>query len=133
MSKKRARLPQVCVCVPSGAMVHADFAISLAHMMTYPTPAETSLLNVKSSLITSGRNACVEQVLETLLSHNKDIVGASYFRVVADEETGTEKSEDYVFCEMARKAGYQVWCDVDLTKEIGHIGQQIFKVQQVEK
>ena len=33
-------------------------------------------------------------------------------------------SEDYNFCKKAEKAGYKIWCDVDLTFDIGHIGQQ---------
>lgn len=33
-------------------------------------------------------------------------------------------SEDYNFCGKATKAGYRIWCDLDLTREIGHIGSQ---------
>jgi hypothetical protein len=32
--------------------------------------------------------------------------------------------EDYFFCAMARAAGFKVWLDVDLSSQIGHIGQQ---------
>lgn len=33
-------------------------------------------------------------------------------------------SEDYQFCMKAIKAGYKIWCDMDVTREIGHIGSQ---------
>lgn len=33
-------------------------------------------------------------------------------------------SEDYAFCNKARQAGYQIWCDLPLTGRIGHIGQK---------
>jgi hypothetical protein len=32
-------------------------------------------------------------------------------------------SEDYNFCRKARFAGYQLWCDLDLTWQIRHIGE----------
>ena len=34
--------------------------------------------------------------------------------------------EDYFFCAMARAAGFKIWLDVNLTEQIGHIGQQIW-------
>jgi hypothetical protein len=36
--------------------------------------------------------------------------------------------EDYYFCEQAQKAGFDVWCDGDLSREVGHIGQKIYKL-----
>jgi cellulose synthase/poly-beta-1,6-N-acetylglucosamine synthase-like glycosyltransferase len=33
-------------------------------------------------------------------------------------------SEDYNFCRKARKAGFQIWCDLDLTFQMAHIGEQ---------
>jgi len=33
-------------------------------------------------------------------------------------------SEDYNFCRKARRAGYQIWCDLDLTWQMAHIGEQ---------
>lgn len=36
------------------------------------------------------------------------------------------RGEDDYFCDMARKAGFQVFVDQDLSKEIGHIGDFIY-------
>jgi hypothetical protein len=37
-------------------------------------------------------------------------------------ELNLEIGEDIFFCQQAQKAGYQVWCDQDLSKETSHIG-----------
>lgn len=33
-------------------------------------------------------------------------------------------TEDIYFCNNARQAGFKVWCDMDLTREVYHLGQQ---------
>ncbi len=38
--------------------------------------------------------------------------------------------EDYHFCERARIAGFTIWCDGDLSRELGHIGLEIHKLNQ---
>lgn len=51
-----------------------------------------------------------------------------YFRTLFREETpekpALEYGEDYVFCSMARTAGYRIWLDAHLSKEIGHIAEK---------
>jgi hypothetical protein len=34
------------------------------------------------------------------------------------------ESEDYGFCDLAREAGYELWCDLDLSHELVHHGDQ---------
>ena len=36
-------------------------------------------------------------------------------------------SEDQAFCALAKKSGYNIHCDLDLSQEIGHIGRTVFK------
>jgi hypothetical protein len=36
------------------------------------------------------------------------------------------QSEDVSFCFKAREYGYHVWCDIDLSQRIAHIGQHAF-------
>jgi hypothetical protein len=43
------------------------------------------------------------------------------------------EGEDYYFCRVAREAGFSVWLDVDLTMQIGHIGQQVFQIPNHEE
>ena len=38
-----------------------------------------------------------------------------------------DQSEDVGFCTKARAAGLKIWCDADLSAEIGHIGTCIYK------
>lgn len=192
------RLPKVVVLIPSSDMFKADMAMSLAGMTAYSMyGASIALINEKSSMITKARNSLVQKALDLgaewllfvdsdmafpadallrLLSHEKDIVGATYAKRVPPYETlghflgearqlegglieadfmpggfmlinadvfrsmtdPTRKqqfwyredyadevmSEDYVFCRSARAAGYQIWCDLDLTAQITHIGEQ---------
>ena len=55
-----------------------------------------------------------------------------YFRFESNEESGDIIGEDYIFCDRARAAGFRVWCDPALSHEIGHIGQQVFKIPLVK-
>lgn len=188
--------PTVAIGIPSGDMVHADFAMRLATLCLNPG-ARTCIINAKSSLVALGRNQCVEaaklagathllfldsdmlfpiDTMTRLLRHNKDIVGAAYSQRVApfhplgvtqegehmhvtsglrrmkiiptgcllinlkifdklakpwfNTRVEGEKilGEDYYFCEQAHKAGFEIWCDGDLSREVGHIGQKIYQL-----
>ena len=44
-----------------------------------------------------------------------------------DEVGKSTLGEDTIFCRDARKRGYRVWCDTDLTKQIAHIGESFYK------
>ena len=186
--------PLVAIGIPSGDMVHADFAMRLATMCLAPG-ARAFIINAKSSLVMVGRNQIVEaarlakathllfldsdlvfpaDTLSQLLRHNKDIVGGLYVQRVPPHlplgmtldgkhenitsglkqmlvmPTGClllrlsafdklpkpwfntrvegEKimGEDFAFCEQARNAGFEIWCDGDLSCNIAHIGQKTF-------
>jgi hypothetical protein len=188
----------VAIAIPSGDMVHADFAVRLATMCLNPG-ARTCIINAKSSLVALGRNQCAEaaklagathmlfldsdmvfpiDTMARLLKHNKEIVVAVYSQRAAPFHplgvtyegehvhvisglkrmriipTGClmirmsvfdklpkpwfttkiegEKimGEDYYFCEQAQKAGFAIWCDGDLSREVGHIGQRVYHIGQ---
>lgn len=44
-----------------------------------------------------------------------------------DHENGKSVSEDVYFCRKARASGLKLWCDVDLSKQIGHVGSYIYR------
>ena len=46
------------------------------------------------------------------------------------DDLGRDVGEDYTFCKRARDAGYSVWVDIDLTKEVKHIGEWAFSPQE---
>lgn len=54
-----------------------------------------------------------------------DTLKKPYFRFEYNETNGNITGEDYTFCDRVREAGFRIWCDAALSKEIGHIGQQI--------
>lgn len=97
---------RVAICVPSGDMVHADFAMSLA-ALAFTARVPIAILNAKGSLVVTNRNTLVEQAAQLdcewllfldsdllfprdtiaqLLAHGKDIVGATYCKRVAPFE-----------------------------------------------
>lgn len=45
-------------------------------------------------------------------------------------DAGGDIGEDLMFCRALRRAGYEIFIDHDLSKEIGHVGQQIFRTVQ---
>ena len=191
--------PKVAICFPSGDMVHADFALSLAGMVNSTGGLETPIVSAKSSIVAQARNNGVDmargfgadyllfldsdmvfprETLVRLLGHRRDIVGATYvkrtpphdllganlyldrpphpsgliemrhlptgclmikmsvfdaltkpyFRFLYDEASGEIIGEDYNFCDRARAAGFEIWCDPSLSFEIGHIGSQVCRL-----
>lgn len=196
-----AELPRVAIAVPSGGMVHADFALSLAGLAHECGAMRLHIFSNMASIVAEGRNngvACAQEVgadfllfldsdmtfprntLRRLLGHARDVVGATYstrgspfkelgvtlqpkpadappglmemtrmptgcllirmavferlskpyFRFGVDEACGGLIGEDYLFCDRVRDSGLRIWCDVALSHEIGHIGQQIHKLPQ---
>lgn len=43
-----------------------------------------------------------------------------YFRFVPDEALGMSRGADFEFCASVQEVGYDVWCDWETSKQIGH-------------
>ena len=195
-----AKRPHVAISVPSGDVVQADFALSLAGMCHESSEFALSIFSNKSSIVAVARNmgvamaeeAAVDALLfldsdmtfpratlRRLFAHDLEVVGATYakrvppfqalgsalprqpedaphgliemtriptgcllirmsvferltkpyFRFGVDESRGDILGEDYLFCDTVRRAGIRVWCDSALSREMGHIGQQIRRLE----
>lgn len=48
--------------------------------------------------------------------------------VHGNDPSETDVGEDTQFCWNARAAGFKIWCDVALSREIGHVGKQIVRI-----
>lgn len=195
-------MTKLAIGIPSGDMVHTDFAMSLTSMIAFTLMNCKDLeivgvINEKTSLVHKSRNSIVRQaealgankllfldsdmafpidLIKELLYSGEKIIGCDYMRrrppyhslakdkdgkpfpidmqgVREAKEIGTGCllidmsvfaklskpyfdteydpasddfiSEDYKFCAKARLAGYQIWCDLDLSNIIGHCGQTI--------
>ena len=193
----------IAVCIPSGEMVHADFMLSVLHLVQHTRVAghRVSIVNSKSSLITQSRNLAVNAAREAgaewlmfldsdmvfppetiarLMAHGEAIVGATYprkgwplafigtrldgrplsladtglieagrlptgclliqarvfeslrapyFRCGYDEAAGTVLGEDFWFSERVRSLGFSLWCDLQLSRQIEHLGIYRFNLK----
>lgn len=188
----------IAICLPMGQSPSPHFAMSLA-AVTYVTRTRLMLMRGHSSMSAAKSRNIVLEKLETieqgtgtradwtvwfdddmifpsntiarLLSHNKEIVGASYLRrtepydllgvpegsnikysnegiapfrrlpagcilirrdvfdKVGKWAITNELGEDSIFCDRARDEGFGVWCDLELTKEVKHVGEKILEVE----
>jgi hypothetical protein len=53
-------------------------------------------------------------------------IDAPWFPLTWHEQTDSWHGEDMGFCSKAIDSGFDVWCDIDLSVNIGHLGQQEF-------
>ena len=51
-----------------------------------------------------------------------------WFQTTYDYEYEYHNGEDVFFCEQARDRGYDIWVDMDLSKQIGHVGSKDYKL-----
>lgn len=51
-----------------------------------------------------------------------------FFRYETDLKNAHVRGEDFVFSEMVRASGVELWCDVDLSREIGHIYNYVLQI-----
>ena len=73
--------------------------------------------------------------IEIELRHNKDLM--KWVTECSNQKWRPDPKypyigDDYAFCLKARRFGYKVWCDFDLTYMIGHIGEQVVAAQRPE-
>lgn len=48
------------------------------------------------------------------------------------KEDGSLIPEDVYFCQAVRKAGMDLWCDMELSLMVGHVGTKVYQVKDAE-
>jgi hypothetical protein len=97
----------------------------------FPNPGFTGMMGQPGNfqeLVTDENSPPMQEV--DVLPHGCVMVHRSVYEKVAQPhylqefvpELNLEIGEDIYFCRKAKDAGFQVWCDHDLSKEIAHIG-----------
>ena len=97
----------------------------------FPNPGFTGMMGQPGSfteLVTDDNSPAMQDV--DVLPHGCVMVHRSVYEKMPqphyiqdfDANLNLEIGEDIYFCRKAREAGFQVWCDHELSKEIAHIG-----------
>lgn len=97
----------------------------------FPNPGFTGMMGQPGNfreLITDDNSPALEDV--DVLPHGCVLVHRSVYEKIPQphylqeyvEELNLEIGEDIYFCRKARDAGFNVWCDHELSREISHIG-----------
>jgi len=97
----------------------------------FPNPGFTGMMGQPGSfteLVTDDKSPAMQDV--DVLPHGCVMVHRSVYEKMPqphyiqdfDANLNLEIGEDIYFCRKAREAGFQVWCDHELSKEISHIG-----------
>lgn len=59
-----------------------------------------------------------------------DHIPSPHFPLIWHPPTSTWQGEDMGFCQALTTNGFEIWCDLDLSRIIGHLGVQEFRVNQ---
>lgn len=59
-----------------------------------------------------------------------DHVPSPHFPLIWHAPTSTWQGEDMGFCQLLTANGFEIWCDLDLSRLVGHLGVQEFYVNQ---
>lgn len=97
----------------------------------FPNPGFTGMMGQPGSfteLVTDDSSPAMQDV--DVLPHGCVMVHRSVYEKIPqphyiqdfDANLNLEIGEDIYFCRKAREAGFQVWCDHELSREIAHIG-----------
>lgn len=97
----------------------------------FPNPGFTGMMGKPgafSELVTDDNSPAMQEV--DVLPHGCVMVHRSVYERTPQPhyiqdyvtELNLEIGEDIYFCQKAKDAGFQVWCDHELSKEISHIG-----------
>lgn len=94
-------------------------------------PFRTTATIGKDELLVTNRHSTglekVERVGMGVVMHEvavlKKIRRRPWFSFEYIPRKGIHRGEDYYFCKRVRNAGFQLWVDQDVSKDVGHVGE----------
>lgn len=93
-----------------------------AYAECYRWPGEDGLASLKELLRNYLRDIPPDDVMNSIDDTPLAAWIKTRFTLGEREEPWLYLSEDLFFCRKARRAGYQIWCDLDLTDQLAHLG-----------
>lgn len=123
------------------AMLNADKDIIAANCVTKEFPPRTTANKIGGGKVYTTRKATgleeVESVGTAVMMTKREVFEAlekPYFdNEWIDAEENKFTGEDRYFCHKAREAGFKIWIDHDLSKEVKHIGEWFYSHGMTEQ
>lgn len=101
--------------------------------MRRPPYRTTAMLKDRELLVTNKDSTGLEKVERVgmgVVLHEVEVLmrikKPPWFSFGYVKHKRVHRGEDYYFCEKVRKAGYQIYVDQDVSKDVGHIGEFVF-------
>ena len=101
--------------------------------MRRPPYRTTAMLKDRELLVTNKHSTGLEKVERVgmgVVLHEVEVLRRikkpPYFSFGYVKHKRIHRGEDYYFCEKVRRAGYQIYVDQDVSKDVGHIGEFVF-------
>lgn len=113
-------------------LAHEKDIVAANCVMKHPTPIFTAVRD--SQRIETGPDSTGLETVDTVgcaVMLMRMAVVASLPRPIFTHglnDDGSDVGEDLMFCRAARRAGFDIFVDHDLSKEIGHVGQHTYRI-----
>jgi GT2 family glycosyltransferase len=123
---------------------HRDIVGVNSYSRCLPPSSTVGLMDSKGEYMHPDKHTAFEMMIPTTIFEayfvgtgvaliNMDVfkkIKAPYFAFSVDKNGQVKNGEDGTFCDKARKAGYQVWCDP--TIPVGHLGEYVYQAPPEE-
>ncbi len=117
----------------SRLLEHRVAFVGINASMRRPPYRTTALVADKEPLVTNRNSTGLEKVHRTgmgVVLHTVDILRKirkpPFFSFGYVKYKNVHRGEDYYFCEKVKKAGFQLYVDQDVSKEVGHVGEFVY-------
>jgi len=117
----------------SRLMRHRVPFVGINASMRQPPYMTTAMVAPGVNLVTNAHSSGLEKVERMGLGvvlHTTEVLRAikkrPWFSFDYVRHKHIHRGEDYVFCNKVKKAGFTLWVDQDVSKDVGHVGSHAF-------